>query len=155
MPVVLLDTNALFLPFQFHIDPRKAVPELLGKCDILVPDFVVTEIETMMKANVPGARGAHLYAFRYEGVTFEKIVKEKDFDLAQAGGSAKRWPSGMAPQDHGIEVDRKMVILAVLMKAYVLTCDNPLRKQLRKAGVPVIFVRNKKTLELDGQLEVV
>ncbi|MEM3341816.1 MAG: hypothetical protein QW728_03905 [Thermoplasmata archaeon] len=151
---VLLDSNALFLPFKFKLDVKEGLLSLLGACDILVPDFILKEIQTMIKHKVEFAKAAYTYAGRFPVLDFEKLIKERDFDLSAAGGKRKRWRTDIAPQEHALDADSKLVITGVLLKAYVLTNDNKLKKRLRSAGVPVIYLRGIQTFALDGQLDI-
>ena len=44
-PRVVLDANALLLPFQFRINLDLELARLLGACDVFVPESVVRELE--------------------------------------------------------------------------------------------------------------
>lgn len=59
---VILDSNALLMPFQFKIDIQSEIEMLLGKVSIVVPSCVVEELSRM---NLPAARGALRYAKRF------------------------------------------------------------------------------------------
>ncbi len=63
--MVLLDTNALTVPFSFGIDIQKAILELLGSIPVKVPSAVITELENLA-GNEPNARAALQYARRFE-----------------------------------------------------------------------------------------
>ncbi|MCI4435179.1 MAG: twitching motility protein PilT [Thermoplasmata archaeon] len=65
---VIVDTNALLLPFQSGLDIEKNLEELLGKYIIIVPDSVIRELEKLSTGN-PQARAALSYSKRF------KIVK--------------------------------------------------------------------------------
>ncbi|MEW5761145.1 MAG: PIN domain-containing protein [Candidatus Thermoplasmatota archaeon] len=66
---VILDTNALFMPFKFNLEIEKELARLLGKYDVVVPRIVIEELEKM------GAKGKAPLAFakRY------KIFDSKEF----------------------------------------------------------------------------
>ncbi|HHH83948.1 MAG TPA: twitching motility protein PilT, partial [Thermoplasmatales archaeon] len=44
MRTVILDTNALMIPYQSGINIEKEITRLLGICRIIVPSSVVEEI---------------------------------------------------------------------------------------------------------------
>lgn len=63
--MVLLDTNALTVPFRFRIDIQMAILELLGAIPVKVPSAVLTELENL-KGREPTAKAALKYAERFE-----------------------------------------------------------------------------------------
>jgi rRNA-processing protein FCF1 len=66
MPVpVILDTNALLLPFKFNIDLDQELGRLLGAVRIMVPDTVIAELDNIAGSE---ARAAEALARRYETV---------------------------------------------------------------------------------------
>jgi len=63
-PAVVLDANALMLPFQFRINLDAELARILGTCDVYVPSPVVHELERIA-AKDRKARGALELAARY------------------------------------------------------------------------------------------
>ncbi|HID72282.1 MAG TPA: twitching motility protein PilT [Thermoplasmata archaeon] len=63
--LILLDTNALTVPFLFHIDIEKEIRNLLGSIPIKVPSSVLGELKRLTKTH-PNARSALKYAERFE-----------------------------------------------------------------------------------------
>lgn len=59
---VILDSNALLMPFQFKIDLQSEIEMLVGKVSIVVPSCVIEELSQM---NLPAAKGALRYAERF------------------------------------------------------------------------------------------
>jgi len=59
---VVIDSNALLMPFQFKIDLQSEIERLLGKTEIVVPSCVLEELSQM---NLSEAKGALKYAERF------------------------------------------------------------------------------------------
>lgn len=73
---VIVDTNALMLPFQKRLDIEGNLAELLGTYRILVPESVIRELESLSKVN-PDARAALAYSKK-----FDVLNTEMEGDLA-------------------------------------------------------------------------
>ncbi len=118
---VILDTNMLMLPFQFGIDVKKEIERLSGIRDLLVPDCVHAELETLAKRQKnPQAKMALQYSERFERV--------------ESRGRG----------------DDAIVELAERMEAMVATNDRALRRLLAEKGIPAIFMRKKSYLDMEG-----
>lgn len=64
-PKVVLDANALMLPFEFRVNLDAELARLLGKCDVFVPSSVVGELERLAETN-RRAKAAVQLAANYE-----------------------------------------------------------------------------------------
>ena len=64
MQTVVLDANALLLPFQFRLNLQAELRRLLGDHDIFVPSPVLEELKGLSKS-VPEARAALKLAIRF------------------------------------------------------------------------------------------
>jgi len=53
---VLLDTNALLMPFQFRLNLDREIERLLGSVEILVPSCVIDELDRIVAKEAKGAR---------------------------------------------------------------------------------------------------
>jgi rRNA-processing protein FCF1 len=120
-PLILLDANALMMPFQFSLDLEGELTGLLGEYDLAVPSSVLRELEGLSPAN-PTARAALKFAARFRVIEVDGTGDEALLELAQAQGAG------------------------------VLTNDRALRQRLRKAGLPVIYLRERSRLEAVGFL---
>jgi len=60
MRAVVLDTNALMMPYQFGINIEKEINRLLGICRIIVPCTVVEEMERLAEEGGEAGRAAQL-----------------------------------------------------------------------------------------------
>jgi hypothetical protein len=129
---VILDSNALFVPLQFKIDIFEELQTLLSvKFEPVLLSPIRKELETIAEKGSPRMRKWASYALKLaEKCTFLE-VKEK-FE-----GS---------PDDVIVETARKW-------DCPVFTNDRKLRKRLRNINVPVIYVRQKSRLEIDGRIK--
>jgi rRNA-processing protein FCF1 len=127
---VILDSNALFVPLRFKIDIFEDLKALLNRnfTPVLIPP-VRREIEKMAKMASPKVRKEAAYALK----------------LAEKCRLIK------VDEDRG-SVDDVIVKVAYEMSAAVFTNDTELRKRLRNINVPVIYVRQKSHLKIDGRL---
>lgn len=121
--MVLLDTNFLTLPQQFKID-------------------IVEEI----KYKIPNA----------ELATIEPVVEElKKIPAGRVGlrmierGLIKILPTNVDTKN----TDGALLKCAMENKAVVCTNDRELRKVLKKNNVPVMYLRGRKKLEMEGIAE--
>lgn len=128
---VILDTNFLFIPSEFKIDIFEALLVLLdGRAEPILLSTNYDELKRMAKEAPPKLRKKALFALR------------------------------LAEKCHIVQVDRNEketsddVVLRVAesWKSPVATNDVELRKKLRARNIPVIFLRGRKRLELEGSL---
>lgn len=55
MPKVVLDTNALLLPFERSINIDAQLRSLLGQCDVYIPGPIVGELKRSENKHAPAA----------------------------------------------------------------------------------------------------
>jgi rRNA-processing protein FCF1 len=128
---VILDTNALFVPLQFKIDIFNCLEQLLERnFELILLSPVKREIETMAKKGSPKMRKNASYAL--------KLAEKCKYVEVDAPASAL--------------TDDIIVKIANELKTPVFTNDRQLRKRLRDISVPVIYVRQKSRLEIDGMI---
>ena len=126
---VILDSNALFVPLKFKIDIFGELERLLNRrFDLILLSAVKRELETLAKKGSPKLRREAACALR---------LAEKCRLVEVDAGSL-------------VDVDDVIVKAAAEWKAVVFTNDEQLRKRLRDISVPVIYVRQKSRLEIDG-----
>ncbi|MFQ5920159.1 MAG: PIN domain-containing protein [Thermoplasmata archaeon] len=118
-PLVLLDANALMMPFQFALDLEDELVRLLGEYRAAVPTSVVRELEDLAPSNST-AKAALQLASRFPVMAVEGEGDDALLALARAEGAA------------------------------VLTNDRALRRRLREADLPVIYLRERSRLEAVG-----
>jgi len=124
---VVLDTNALLLPYQLGMNIEKELIRLLGICRIIVPTSVIKEAEKLASSNGSVAMAAKL------GLN---IVRKKDYQIVET----------LYDGDDGV------MDVAVKTNAAIVTNDKELKKKARDMGLPVIYVRGESRLEIEESL---
>ena len=141
MPVkVILDSNFLMIPFQFNLDVFQEIEFLLQKkVDFIVPSAVKSELTGISSRGGEGAPEASL-----------------------ALQLASRCRVVEVTLDANESVDDAIVKASQKLGAVVATTDIALKKRLRDSvasvslegapwhPVPVIFLRDKSKLEIEG-----
>jgi len=126
---VIFDSNFLFIPSQFQLDIFEELANLLNqRFDPILLSPTQKELQKLAKEASPKTRQQASLALKLAEkcriVHVEKGLKETHDDV--------------------------IVRVAAEWKCPVATNDRELRKRLRKLGVPVIFLRQRRRLELDG-----
>jgi rRNA-processing protein FCF1 len=126
---VIVDSNALFVPLQFRIDVFSELERLLNRrFELVLLSAVKRELEILAETGAPKMRRDACYALKFAERC--RLVEVK------ASASAL--------------TDDVIVAVAREWGAAVFTNDKVLRKRLRDISVPVIYVRQKSRLEIDG-----
>jgi len=126
---VILDSNFLFVPFQFKIDIFDELEALIGRFEPILLSPTLEELRNLSDGKSPEkVRRQALLALeltkRCRLVDVEKKAEENFDDVILR--VAREW------------------------KCPVATNDGMLRKRLRKAGVATIFLRQRSRLEIEG-----
>ena len=123
---VIFDSNALFTPFQFKIDVFGELERLLGRrFELVLLSAVKQELELLAEQGSPKLRRDASYA-----LGFAERLRLVEVEAGAA--------------------DDVIVAVAKKWGAVVFTNDKALRQRLRDISVPVIYVRQKSRLEIDG-----
>lgn len=128
---VILDTNALFVPLKFKIDIFKQTEELLNtKVEMILLSPIRQELEELAQKGSPKLKKNASYAL--------KIAKKCNLiELNRTTSSS--------PDDIIIQFTKEN-------KHPVFTNDKELKKKLRNINVPVIYVRQKTRLQIEGRI---
>ena len=126
--IVILDTNALLMPFQFKLNLESELDRLLGSYSIIIPSVVIDELEKLSKSN-SYARSALQLAKKYEILELENTL--------------------IPPKKLEHNIDFAIVALAKKLDAIVLTNDKILRANLRKENLKTVFLKSSTHLEID------
>lgn len=124
MRAVVLDTNALLMPYQFGINLEKELNKLLGICRIIVPRAAIEEIERLAGKGGEIGRAAQL------GLS---IVKKRGFRLIES-------------QNRG---DDGILEIALKMDAAIVTNDKELKKKAKELRLPIIYLREGNRFEME------
>lgn len=133
MPVtVVLDTNILTVPAQFGLDIfEEAKRELERSVDFVVIEPVVWELEKKIEQ----LSGPEKQKFKV-ALDLVKRCTIKSMNEAYAMQS----------------VDQQLLVFAKSIKGIIATNDKGLINQAVSEGIPVLFLRGKKRLELQGTI---
>ena len=127
---IILDSNALFVPIQLKIDIFQELKTLLNRnFELVLLKPIQQELERLATENSPQTRKKASYALKLAEKCRRVAVEE---DAASA--------------------DDIILQTASKWNCPVFTNDGGLRKKLRNINVPVIYVRQKSRLEIDGRL---
>ena len=129
MPVkVILDSNFLMIPFQFNLDVFQEIEYILQrKVDFIVPSLVKSELTGISTRGGEGAAEASL--------------------ALQLASRCRVVEVALNP---GETVDDAIVKASKKLGAVVATTDIELKKRLRDVNIPVVYLRDKSKLEVDG-----
>jgi len=125
---VILDSNAFFTSLEFKIDIFEETRRLLNRnVDFILLSQVKRELEFLAAGDEPKTRRQSSFALRLA----EKCVL-------------------VAVEDKGEVTDDVIVRVARSWNAPVFTNDRVLKVRLRDISVPVIYLRQKSRLIIDG-----
>ena len=126
---VVLDSNFLFVPSQFHLDIFEELANLLNqRFEPILLSSTQKELQGLAESNSPKKRKQALLALKL----------------------AEKCRVVPVDKDSRETYDDVIVRVAVEWKSPVATNDRELRKRLKNLGVPVIFLRQKQRLILEG-----
>jgi uncharacterized protein len=126
---IILDSNALFVPLQFKIDIFSDLEILLNRnIELILLSAVNKELKMLTKKSSP------------------EIAKQAKFALSLA----KKCTFVKMPEKRLEPTDDAILRIAEQWNSPVFTNDKALKKKLRDISVPVIYVRQKSRLEIDG-----
>ena len=127
---VVLDSNFLFIPSQFQVDIFEELSKLLNqRFDPIILSSTRMELLKKMKKGSPTMRKKASLALEL----------------------AERCHLVDVKQDSEETSDDVIVRVAAEWKCPVATNDRMLRKRLRNINVPVIYLRQKSRLEMEGE----
>ncbi len=119
---IFLDTNFLFLPFQFRRDPFEEIEKLANeKTEFFVLSGTIDELKRL---NTPEAGAALLF--------LNKKIEGKKIEVIKSNGF----------------VDKELIRWAKKLGAAIATNDKELKKTAQSENIRVIFLRNKAKLEI-------
>lgn len=127
MRAVILDTNALMLPYQFGINIEKELTRLLGMCRIIVPRTVIEEMQKLVEQDGETSRAAAL------GLS---IIKKRGFRLMESE----------------FKGDEGVIETAIKLDAAIVTNDRELKKKAKELRLSIIYLRGENRLELEELL---
>jgi len=128
---VILDSNFLFVPLQFKIDILESMMTLLNqRYEPILLSTTLQELQRMTEKKPPKLR-------KQAQMALQLAEKCRLVDVERLEGETN---------------DDVIVRVAARMKCAVATNDSALRRRLRDISVPVIYLRQKSQLELEGSI---
>ncbi|MCJ7713280.1 DNA-binding protein [Candidatus Bathyarchaeota archaeon] len=128
---IILDSNAFFVPIYFKIDIFREIKRLLNRnIELILISPINQELELL--------------------VTKDSKKNNRNAALALSLALKCKYIKLDVPKD--ALVDDIIVEKASDWKAVVFTNDRMLKKRLRNISVPVVYVRQKSFLEIDGMI---
>lgn len=118
---VLLDANFFLIPGKFKVDVFREM-RIFGRPEPCTIDLVVREVEKIAKEGGRDSKHAHLGLF---------LIDKEGVEIIKARGR---------------DADKAIEKVAKEQKLVVCTQDRALAKRLRKDGVKVISLRQRKYL---------
>ena len=126
---IILDSNAFFIPLEFKIDIFSEVKNLINRnVNFILLSPVKRELELLAAKESPKIRREATYALKL----------------------AEKCQYVTVDNDEKLRTDDVIIKVAQAWRSPVFTNDSQLRKKLRDIRVPVIYVRQKSRLEIDG-----
>ena len=128
---IILDSNFLLVPAQFKLDIFEGIMNLLNQnYEPIVLSTTMDELRGIMRRGAPKLRKQAEMAMKLAEKCHLALVDRK-------------------PRETNDDV---IIRVAKQMKCLVATNDSELKKRLRNISVPVVYVRQKSRLELEGSL---
>jgi hypothetical protein len=125
MKKIILDTNFLMIPFQFNVDIFEEINRIIEeKYELIIFDIMTKELEKIAKSKGKDATAARIAL---------GLIGKKDVKIINT---------------HEKKVDNAIVAL-VDKNTIVATNDKVLKEKLKNKNIKVIYLRNKKYLEID------
>ena len=126
---VILDSNAFFVPLELKIDIFGETERLLNRnIDFILISPVKRELDLLAAKDSPKTRREALYAKRLTEKCNYVAVENKE----------------------NLSTDDIIINVSKSWNCPVFTNDRQLRKRLKDISVPVIYVRQKSRLDIDG-----
>ncbi len=128
---IIIDSNFLLVPAQFKLDIFEGLLNLLNQnYESIVLSTTMGELRSIVERGAP------------------KLRKQAEMALKLA----EKCSLVSVARKTGETNDEVIIRVAKQRKWLVATNDSELRKRLRNISVPVVYVRQKSRLELEGSL---
>jgi rRNA-processing protein FCF1 len=129
---VIIDANFLFLPIKFHIDIFEELQKVLNRefCPVILSS-TYSEVKKLIERGPPKIKREANFALNIA----------KDFFLIEVSPNSNE------------KNDDVIVRMAKKWNCPVATNDIELKRKLRNDLIPVIYLREKSYLEMEGFVE--
>jgi rRNA-processing protein FCF1 len=121
--IVILDSSALMMPFEYSVNLEDELTRLIGKFSILIPKPIFEELIYLSKIG----KG------RKKRLAKSALVLIKNYNIIDSEGKG----------------DDSVLFLAKKFQGIVVTNDRDLRNRIKKLSLQTIYLRGKKKLFLE------
>lgn len=121
--IVILDSNAIMMLFEFNINLDEELKRLIGNYKIIIPKPIYNELKFLSEKGKENKRLKAKPALDFI----------KNFDLVDIKGKP----------------DDSLILLAKKYDGIIVTNDKNLRKNIKKNSLKTIYLRNKSKLVLE------
>ena len=136
-PIIIFDTNALFIPFEFKININFELDRIVGSYQIIIPTCVLSELKRLSKTERYGKLALEL-ALKNPQPAWYPPVEEK---------LLKKPNRHIAPLKYDDNpVDNQILEIADELNGIVVTNDRTFLKILKKNNIRTISMRKKRFL---------
>ena len=139
--IIILDTNALFIPFEFNINIDSELLRLFGDYQIVIPSCVFSELKRLSRTQKYGKMALDLAETKAQPKWYKDF--EPDF-LLELKKLPRRYDEN--------PIDNQILEIAIELNGIVLTNDRNFLNKLEIAGVKTISLRKKKYLTTSFQI---
>jgi len=122
--IVVLDTSAILMLFEFSIDLENELTRLIGNYKIVVPKPIVDELNFLSEKRKGKKQN-------FAKAALNLIEK---YDVLEVDGE---------------KGDDSVLALASKLDCFLITNDRELRRRAKNQGLHTIFLRNKSILTID------
>ncbi|KXA90885.1 hypothetical protein AKJ57_03295 [candidate division MSBL1 archaeon SCGC-AAA259A05] len=124
---IIIDANFLMIPESHGVNIFRELNRVVDKkYELFVPEVVIGELENLKE----------------KGTSSEKKAAKVAIEMAS---KAEKIPSKKS-------ADEEILRLAEKGNCAVATNDSDLRKRLRERGIPVIYLRQRTHLDIEGSI---
>jgi rRNA-processing protein FCF1 len=124
--IVILDSSAIMMCFEFSINLENELNKILGKNIITIPEPIINELQILSE----------------KGKERKKKIAKPALNLAKKYKIIKL--------DTDKKGDDAIIYFAQKYSGIVVTNDRELRKRLKDISIKVIYLRSKQHLVLDA-----
>lgn len=117
---VIIDTNALIIPHKFKIDIFEEIEKLLPTAEKIIIDSTIRELH-----NIKDRKAANIAL---------QLINKYNIKIVHEPG----------------ETDSAIITYAQTNNGVVFTNDKEMKKMCIRFKVPVMYMRKKKKIELEG-----
>lgn len=121
--IVILDSNAILMLFEFSINLEEELTRLFGKFKIIIPRPVVNELQ-FLSEHKSGRK-------KFIAKPALKLIEK--YEIVDADGKG----------------DQSILELAKKLNCVVLTNDKKLREKIKELSLHIVYLRGKSKLVLD------